>query len=149
MQALDVFLGNHSEDMLLGVGLEFDYIRQPSSMYPIVEQLRGSDELIANSVHYLGLEYDVASAFVYPEEENQVITYLDKRFYDFSSCRAEDKYESMRKALPAIEPPNLHWIKPPRRSGNGPAVKFTLGSNDGKTFEKKSCSVLLIQIGRG
>ena len=137
MQALDVFLGNHSEDMLLGVGLEFDYIRQPSSMYPIVEQLRGSDELLANSVHCLGLKFDVASVFVFPKEGKQVITELDRRFYDRSDYRAEDKYESIRKALTTRQPSNLHWIKPLRQSGNGPVVKFASARNDGKTFKKK------------
>ena len=146
-QALGEFLRNDPEDMLLGVGLEFDYIRQPNSIYSLVEQLRGSDELLANSVYCLGLKYDVASVFVFPKEGKQVITELDQGFYNRSSYKAEDKYESIRKALSTKQPPNLHWIKPPRQSGNGPVVKF--GRDDGKTFMKRSCSVLLVQIGRG
>ena len=149
IQALGEFLGNDPEDMLLGVGLEFDYVRHSDSIYSLVEQLRGSDELLANSVHCLGLKFDVASVFVFPKEGKQVITELDRRFYDRSDYRAEDKYESIRKALTTRQPSNLRWIKPPRQSGNGPVVKFASARNDGKTFKRKSCSVLLIQIGRG
>ena len=148
--ALRKTLDDNPSAEVLGFGLEFDYTWQADED-PQIYTPKGFDEVLINTIENLGLEYQVCSAFVYPEEGKQVITHLKERCYDFGFKASEDNYKSMSSALSSSLPElaNLHWVTPPRQSGNGPAVKFTLVDSDRRMFIKKSCSVLLAFTGRG
>ena len=148
--ALKKNLDDNPSAQVLGFGLEFDYTWQPDEDPQIFTPI-GFDEVLLSTIENLGLQYQVCSALGYPEEGKQVITNLERHRYNLRFHASEDYYESMRSALPfcLLELANLHWATPPRQSGNGPAVAFTLGSNNRQIITKKSCSVLLVFTGRG